>query len=134
MKITLISTSNEKDKKPREILKYLEKHNHQTEVLYSPANPNCKNSDLIIVSANMATFKKASKIIQDLKKLKKPIAYAGIYPFLYPEKALKETDLIIIKNPKETILELASRLENFQKISDIPNLWFKATEKELVKN
>jgi|SRR3989338_1227377 len=133
MKITLISTSNKQDKGPRIIASFLEKNNHQTEVLYSPEKPDCKNSDLIVVSANVSTFKRASEIIRSLKKLNKPIVYAGIYPFLYPTEAIKETNLVILKNPKETILELANKLENFQKISDIPNLWFKATE-ESVKN
>ncbi len=134
MKITLISTSNKQDKGPKLIASFLEKNNHQTEILYSPEKPNCKNSDLIVVSANVYTFKRASEIIKSLKKLNKPVAYAGVYPFLYPTEAIKETDLIILKNPKETILELANRLENFQKISDVPNLWFKANKEKLIKN
>ena len=84
-----------------------------------------------MVSANVSTCKKASKIIKALKKLNKPIVYAGIYPSLYPAEAIKETDLVILKNPKETILELANKLENFQKISDIPNLWFKTSKKRI---
>jgi len=134
MRITLISTSNKQDEGPRIIARFLEKNNHKVEILYSLEKSNCKNSDLIVVSANVSTSKKASKIIKSLKKLNKPIAYAGIYPSLYPAEAIKETDLVIFKNPKETILELANRLENFQKISDVPNLWFKAIKKELVKN
>src|SRR3989344_7374817 len=133
MRITLISTSNKQDEGPRIIARFLEKNNHKVEILYSLEKSNCKNSDLIVVSANVSTSKKASKIIKSLKKLNKPIAYAGIYPSLYPAEAIKETDLVIFKNPKETILELANRLENFQKISDVPNLWFKAIKKELVK-
>ena len=120
MRITLISTSNKQDKGPRIIASFLEKNKHQVEILYSPEKPNCKDSGLIVVSANVSTCKKASKIIKALKKLNKPIVYAGIYPSLYPAEAIKETDLVIFKNPKETILELANRLENFQKI--VPDL------------
>lgn len=137
MKITLISTGSRKDKGPLEISKFLEKNNHLTHILYSNDKNlklKCKNSALIVVSANVSTSKTASQIFKTLKPLNKPLVYAGIYPFLYPNEALKETDLIILKNPKETLLELANKLENFQKISDIKNLWFKATEKEVIKN
>ena len=63
-----------------------------------------------------------------------PIAYAGIYPGLYPERAIKETDLVIISKPRDTILELANKLENFQRVADIENLWFKATEEQVIRN
>ncbi len=136
MKIVLISTGSKNDKGPRAIARYLEENNHKTEVIFFDEKiiEKVNNAGLIVVSANMATFKKASKIIRHLKKLNKPIAYAGIYPFLYPTEAIKETDLVIIKNPAETILELANRIENFQKISDVPNLWFKASKEEIMKN
>lgn len=140
MEIILISTGTSVDKGPKKIADYLQKHNHKSEIIFYKENElkqilsKCKNTNLIVVSANVTTSKKASILIKSLKKLNKPIAYAGIYPFLYPTEAIKETDLVIIKNPKETILELANRLESFQRISDIPNLWFKATEKEITKN
>ncbi len=134
MKITLISTGSKKDKGPKIIAGFLEKNKHQVEILYYSEKLNCRDSGLIVVSANIFTCKKASRIINSLKKLDKPIAYAGIYPFLYPTEAIKETDLVIIKDPKETILELANRLENFQMISDIPNLWFKTSKEKIVKN
>lgn len=134
MKIILISTGSKKDKGPEIIASFLEKNKHQVEILYCPEKLNCKDSGLIVVSANIFTCKKASKIIKSLKKLDKPIAYAGIYPSRYPEKAIEETDLVVTGKPKETILELANRLENFQRISDIPNLWFKIAKEKIVKN
>ncbi len=140
MKIILISTGSKNDLGPQAISKFLEKNNHKTGIIfYKKENLKdillrCRNSGLIVISANVATHKIASEIFKRLRSINKPLAYAGVYPFLYPTEAIKETDLVIIKNPKETILELANRLENFQKISDIPNLWFKATGKEIIKN
>ena len=139
MKITLISTGFKNDKGPLIISRFLEKK-HQIQVLFSNyltenlILKKAENSGLIVISANESTCTQVAGLIKILKKLEKPIAYAGIYPQDNPEECIKEIDLVIVKNPKETILELANRLENFQKISDIPNLWFQATEKELIKN
>lgn len=140
MKIILISTGSKNDIGPQAISKFLEKHNHKTEIIfYNKKELNkilnkCKATGLIVVSANVATHKIASEIFKRLKSINKPLAYAGIYPSLYPTEAIKETDLIILKNPKETILELANRLENFQRINDIEGLWFKASREEIIKN
>jgi hypothetical protein len=140
MKITLISTGSKNDKGPQIMANFLDAKDHSVQVLfYNYLNENLvlkkvKNSELIIVSANQETCSKASEIFKLLKPLDKPLAYAGIYPHENPDECIKDTDLVVVNNPKETILELANRLENFQKISDIPNLWFKATEKETIKN
>ena len=140
MKITLISTGFKNDKGPYFISKYLESHNHQTQVLfYNYLNEELilkkiKNTSLVVISANPNTCSQASKIFTLLKPLNLPLAYAGIYPQDSPEECIKETDLVITSKPKETILELANKLENYQKISDIKNLWFKATKENLIKN
>jgi len=134
MKITLISTGSDKDAGPKEIAKFLKNNNHKVSVFNYRNITKIKDSDLIVVSANPSTNKIASELIKQLKSLNKPIVYAGIYPSLSPEKCIKETDLVITGRPKETILELANKLENLQKISDIPNLWFAATKDKLIKN
>ncbi|MBI2507540.1 hypothetical protein HYV89_01160 [Candidatus Woesearchaeota archaeon] len=140
MKITLITTGSTADKGPRKVAEYLQKYNHKLEVIFYNENElrqtlsKCKNTDLIVVSANVATHKRASLLIQHLKKLKRPTAYAGIYAALHPEECIKETDLVITAKPAETILELANRLENFQRIADIENLRLKFNKKEIIKN
>ena len=140
MKIILISTGSKNEIGPQTISKFLEKNNHKTEIIfYKKENfknmlVRCRNAGLIVISANVATHKIASEIFKRLKSINKPLAYAGIYPSLYPSEDIKETDLIILKNPKETILELANKLENFQKISDVKGLWFKASKEEIIKN
>lgn len=140
MKIILISTGTLKDKGPKKIADFLEKHKHKTKIIFYGESKTmkilmkCKNADLIVVSANISTHKKALVLIKFLKKLEKPVAYAGIYPHLYPEECIKETDLVITAKPAETILELANRLENFQRVDDIKNLLFKSIEKEIPRN
>lgn len=137
MKIILISTGSKNDLGPQAISKFLEKNKHKTEIIfYKKENlkdilVRCRNAGLIVISANVATHKIASEIFKRLKSINKPLAYAGIYPSFYPTEAIKETDLVITAKPAETILELANRLGNFQRISDIQNLWFKPTEKKL---
>ena len=134
MKITLISTSSSADKGPERIAKYLEENNHKAEIIFynerelKETVEKCKSSGLIVVSANVATHKKASDIISILKKIKRPVAYAGIYAALYPKECIKETDLVILAKPENTINILANKLENFQRISDIENLWFKTSK------
>ena len=140
MKVILISTGSKDDKGPYIISEYLNENNHRTEILFSnyfsleEIKNKVKTSGLIVVSANEQTSSTASKIISSLKSLQKPIVYAGIYPSLCPEKAIKETDLVIISKPRDTILELANKLQNFQRVADIENLWFKATEEQVIKN
>ena len=134
MKITLISTGSDKDAGPKEIAKFLKNNNHKVSVFNYRNITKIKDSDLIVVSANSSTHEIASELIKKLKRLNKPVVYAGIYPSLNPKKCIKETDLVITGRPKETILELANKLENLQKISDIPNLWFAATKDKLIKN
>jgi len=140
MKITLITTGSTADNGPGKIAGYLQRYNHKIEVIFYNENElkqtlsKCKNTDLIVVSANSVTNKIVSILIKHLKKLKKPIVYAGIYAVLHPEECTKEIDLVITSNPKETVLELANRLENFQKISDIPNLLFKNLKRERIYN
>ena len=140
MKVILISTGSKNDQGIYFVSKTLNEHNHRTEILFSnysnldEIKNKIKDSGLIVVSANEETAHIASKIISSLKILQKPIAYAGIYPSLYPERAIKETDLVIISKPRDTILELANKLQNFQRVADIENLWFKATEEQVIKN
>lgn len=140
MKILLISTGNKNDKGPKIISRFLEQNNHPTQVLFSSyesiesIKEKTKDSGLVVISANQVTCDKASRLIKTLKQLGRPIVYAGIYPHDNPEECIKETDLVITAKPAETILELANRLENFQKISSIKNLWFKATEEQVIKN
>ena len=136
MKIILISTGTLDDKGPKKLAEFLEKQKHKAEVIFYSEDEakkiivRCKNADLIVVSANVSTHRKASEIIKKIKRPNKPIAYAGIYPALYPNEAIKETDLVVLAKPAETILELANRLENFQRVDNIKNLLFKA-EKEI---
>ena len=137
MEIILISTSTSEDTGPKMVAKYLFENGHKIKVFYRNENnliEKCKSSGLIVISANEETANIASKIISTLKILQKPIAYAGVYPSLYPERAIKETDLVIISKPRDTILELANKLQNFQRVADIENLWFKATEEQVIKN
>jgi hypothetical protein len=140
MKITLISTGSKQDKGPSIIARFLEQNNHSSEIHFSAFETNpmletaAKKSGLIVISANEFSCSQASKIIQLLKPLDIPLVYAGVYSRDHPEECIKELDLVITDKPKETILELANRLENFRKVSDIPNLWFKATETEIIKN
>ena len=137
MEIALISTSTSEDTGPKMVAKYLFENGHKVKVFYRDEKDlieKCKTSGLIVVSANEETAEVASKIIFSLKILQKPIAYAGVYPSLYPERAIKETDLVIISKPRDTILELANKLQNFQRVADIENLWFKATEEQVIRN
>jgi len=137
MEIVLISTSTKEDSGPKMVARYLYENNHKVKIFFrneKNLKEKCSSAGLIVVSANEETSNLASQIISLLKPLQKPIAYAGIYPGLYPERAIKETDLVIISKPRDTILELANKLENFQRVADIENLWFKATEEQVIRN
>ena len=150
MKITLVSVSTyPSDQGLRTISSYLKKHNHQVKIIFLTASEDysilypkkvlsqlfslCKNSDLIGVSSFACTSKRASQIINILKKLNKPIVYGGIHATISPELCIKDSGIVCVGEGEEAILDLVNAIEKHKPIDKIKNLWIKKNNK-IIKN
>src|SRR3989344_8652906 len=150
MKITLISVSTyPSDQGLRTISSYLKKHNHEVKIIFLTASEDysilypkkvlsqlfslCKNSDLIGVSSFACTSKRASQVINILKKLNKPIVYGGIHATISPELCIKDSGIVCVGEGEETILDLVNAIEKNKSIDKIKNLWIKKNNK-IIKN
>lgn len=149
MQITLISTSTyPSDQGLRTISSYLKKNNHKINLIfltysedYNKQYPDhilkqienlCKGSDLIGISSFASTSKRASQVINYLKKLNKPIVYGGVHATISPELCIEDCDMVCVGEGEEAILELVNKLEKNKPIDKIKNLWIK--KDKIIKN
>lgn len=149
MKITLISTSTyPSDQGLRTISSYLKKYNHKVNIIFLTYSEKynklyakkilkqlenlCRDSNLIGVSSFASTSKRASQIINHLKKLKKPIVYGGVHATISPESCIEECDITCIGEGEEAFLELVNAIEENRPIDNIKNLWIK--KDKIIKN
>ena len=151
MEITLISTSTfPSDQGIRTISSVLKKAGHKVNLVFMTLSEDysrnytqkelfqlfkiCCNSKLIGISSFASTSERAARIISFLRKKNNvPIVYGGVHATISPEDAIKYTDIICIGEGEQTILNLASAIENKKSINKIKNLWIK-TDKGVIKN
>lgn len=150
MKISLVSTSTfPSDQGIRTISAVLKKAGHSVNLIFMTASEDyskfylrkdliqlarlCKNSDMIGVSSFASTSKRAIQIIKFLKPLKIPIVWGGIHATISPQECIKHCDIVCVGEGEETVIELASAIENKKKINKIKNLWIK-TDNSIIKN
>ena len=65
-----------------------------------------------------------------------PFLVGGVHTTVVPEKAImkKGLDIICIDEGEKPLLELARRIGKKQDYHDIPNLWFKTREGDIIRN
>ncbi len=150
MKITLISTSTfPSDQGIRTISSVLKKEGHNVKLVFMTLTENylrnyslnelkqlarlCKGSGLIGVNSYASTADRASRIISYLKKLNIPIVYGGVHPTISPDDAIKVSDMVLVGEGEEAIIDLVNALDKGKKIDKIKNLWVR-NEKGVIKN
>lgn len=154
MKITLISTSTfPSDQGIRTISSVLKKEKHDVKLIFATLSEDysrnynlselnqlaslCKGSGLIGVNSYASTAERASRIITCLKKLNIPIVYAGVHPTISPDDAIKVSDIVLVGEGEEAILDLVNALQKEKKIDKIKNLWIRKQvkgEEKIIKN
>lgn len=69
-------------------------------------------------------------------EMKIPFIVGGVHTTVVPEKAIRKKglDIICIDEGEKPLLELARRIEKKQNYYDIPNLWFKTPEGNIIRN
>ncbi len=151
MRITLISTSTyPSDQGIRTISGVLKKKGYDVKVVfmtlsedysrnYSLSELNqllkiCSGSGLIGINSFASTSKRATRIINFLKKNANiPIVYGGVHATISPENCIKYSDIVCVGEGEGAILDLAEAINKGKKIDKIKNLWIKKGDK-LIKN
>ena len=128
MKITLISTSTfPSDQGIRTISSVLKKHGYEIKLVFMTLSEDysrnynknellqlekiCRGSKLIGVASYASTAKRASRIINYLKKLNIPIVYGGVHATISPELCIRDADIVCVGEGEETVVELAEAIE-----------------------
>lgn len=153
MKIVLISTLTfPSDQGLRTISSVLKNKSYEVKIVFLPYSEDysklyplkvlnqissiCKNADLIGISSYVSTKNRAIQVINFLKqKTNSPIVWGGVHATLFPENCIKHSDFVCVGEGEETILELASAIENKKSYRKIKNLIFKDSKtKKIIKN
>jgi len=86
--------------------------------------------DLVGIGVRSPFLSIAGNITSDIQqKLEKPVLWGGTHPTVAPEQSIQIADMICLGEGEQTLLELAQKLSNSRKISDIQNLWIRENGK-----
>ena len=156
MKVTLISTSTfPSDQGIRTISAVLKKAGHEVKMVFMSLSEDysknyslselkqlarlCKDSGLIGVNSYASTAERAARIIKYLKKIfpQTPIVYGGVHPTISSDDAIKYSDIVLVGEGEEAIIDLINAIEKGKSIDKIKNLWIRKHENdkdEIIKN
>ena len=92
----------------------------------------CRGAELIGISLMTNYFEQAATLTQHLKdSLDCPIIWGGIHATLRPDECLKYADYVCVGEGEEALLDLVTRLETNQDLSDTPNIHFLKNGKKI---
>ncbi len=151
MKVVLISTSTyPSDQGLRTVSSCLKKKGHKVKIIFLPMAEDyslkypekalkeveriCKGAGTIGVSAYASTSVRAEQLIASLKKLSIPIAWGGPHATISPEMCIKHVDIICRGEGEDAMVELVSKLEKGEDISNIKNFWVRKKDGTVIKN
>lgn len=147
MKITLISTSTfPADQGLRTISACLKEAGHDVKIIFLPLPEDysiqypqdvlnqvkaaASGSKLIGINAMASTNERAQQLIDMFKEMSVPVIWGGPHPTFFPEKCFEMCDIIAVGEAEEAFVELANKIEKNENISDIKNLYVRASGKE----
>src|SRR3989344_1382952 len=140
MKVTLISTSTfPSDQGMRTLSACLERAGHEVLMIFLPLgedytrkyhNEELKQveektvgSGLIGIGSMESTTGRAKQLVDLFQKKGVPVVWGGPHATFFPEKCFEICDIIAVGEAEETLVELATKMENGKKINNILNLW-----------
>ena len=90
--------------------------------------------NLVGMGVRSSFFEIAGEITRGIQeKIRKPVIWGGTHATVAPEQSIQVADMICLGEGEHVLLELAQRLSQDQKYSDIQNLWVKENG-QLIKN
>lgn len=92
--------------------------------------------DLIAISVAEDALNQCLRLLDSIKEYNIPHIVGGIFPTTCPEKLLSydEINTVCVGEGEDAILEVCNRLRNNQSIEDIPNVWIKKKNGDIIKN
>ncbi|WP_069650671.1 B12-binding domain-containing radical SAM protein [Caloranaerobacter ferrireducens] len=153
--VLLIGFYNEKALGVRYLANYLKKHGYIPHILFfkefnsiKPSKASSKELDLleelikkiepsyIGLSVMSSLYLESVYLVNNRikEKFNIPIIWGGVYPTLFPERALKHCDFVIRGEGEEALVELLNKLEENNDLSDIRNLAFINESGEIIIN
>ncbi|MBI2107388.1 B12-binding domain-containing radical SAM protein [Candidatus Woesearchaeota archaeon] len=149
MKITLISTSTfPADQGLRTLSSCLKREGHNVKMIFLPLGEDyfrkytkdeirqveeqAKDSGLIGISAMESTSGRAQQLIDLFEKRGVPVVWGGPHPTFFPQRCFERCNIIAVGEAEKAILELASKLEKNEDITQIKNLWVRKDGKEYI--
>jgi radical SAM superfamily enzyme YgiQ (UPF0313 family) len=90
--------------------------------------------DLIGFSLTSLTMKVAAEVTARLKaRYDAPIIWGGAGPTLEPEWSIRHADMVCVGEGEELIVDLAERLDRGANHADVPGLWSRRADGEVVR-
>jgi len=87
-------------------------------------------SGLIGIGSMESTTGRAKQLVDLFQKKGVPVVWGGPHATFFPEKCFEICDIIAVGEAEETLVELATKMENGKKINNILNLWVRKDGKE----
>ena len=94
----------------------------------------CRDADLVGFSLMTNYFYKVAELSKAIREgLSIPVVWGGAHPTVSPEECLDYADYVCVGEGEGTLLELANRLANGERPTDVPNTWSRSAG-EVVRN
>lgn len=92
--------------------------------------------DLLVISVVESTFLQAVALLEAVKDAEIPSIVGGVFITAAPEKAISypQVQMIGLGEGEETILEVAEKVRRGESCEDVPNVWFKQPNGNVIRN
>ena len=95
----------------------------------------CADLDLVGITVMSNYFGRARSLTQAIhERLSIPVIWGGIHPTVKPEESLGWADFVCVGEGEEAIVELVRSLEAGQNGTNIPNIWTKDAQGQIIAN
>ncbi len=147
MRVTLISTSTfPSDQGMRTLSACLEREGHDVLMIFLPLGEDytrkyfadelkqveekSRGSGLVGIGSMESTTGRAKQLVDLFQKKGIPVVWGGPHTTFFPEKCFEVCDIIAVGEAEETLVELANKIQQGKKITNILNLWVREKNKE----
>ena len=91
--------------------------------------------DLVGISLTYSQQVAAARISSMIReKLGLPVMWGGPHPTTGPEKCIQHADYVCRGEAEDVILDVAERIDKNESYTDVPNIWAKKADGEIIKN
>ncbi len=109
--------------------------NHEELLVEWRDTVNNYGPDVIFASCVESTVSFTRELLAHIRDLNLPHVLGGVFATFAPKKALNypEIDVICVGEGENVIVDLVERIKGRRDLSDLPNIWYKGADGEIVK-